>query len=438
MFDEERSILSYQKQNIRQFLTDLKRVDREQGAILEKQGWKYKETAERTVMFSFGEATFQRRCYVKGGVRKYPADEYLGLERYSRFSKGLLYKLATSVVDLTYRKAAAHFQELLNLNITKDTVSKARKMMTKLYKEREEYRFYEDEELLEKVKVDVLYLEGDGILLATLDPEGEAKKTDFAHFMIHEGIEVEYGKRGKSVHKHEIWSESNKSAREQVMDYLHNHYEISPQTLLVTNSDMGHGYTPYVFEEIAAAFSCKHEHFWDRDHLNKKIYQMMKSFPRSMEEGLFKAIAQHDKKAARTILDTAESLIPEQDEEFSESFSKFSRKLMRDFAYTKSPEMRGLSSAGIGIMESNHTKLSYRMKKQARHWSVEGALTMGQMIIDKLEGSLKDLVFGDWRKEYEKHKNLDHLSVNHFLKKAPKNHSVKQVRQANKTGRRMY
>ena len=45
------------------------------------------------------------------------------------------------------------------------------------------------------------------------------------------------------------------------MDYLYNHYEITKDTLLITNSDMGQGYTPYVFEEIAKTFSCQHVHF---------------------------------------------------------------------------------------------------------------------------------------------------------------------------------
>ncbi|MFK4909138.1 ISLre2 family transposase, partial [Lactococcus petauri] len=96
------------------------------------------------------------------------------------------------------------------------------------------------------------------------------------------------------------------------------------------------------------------------------------------------------------------------------------------------------SSAGIGIMESNHTKLSYRMKKQARHWSVEGALIMGQMILDKAEGKLHDLFFGDWREKYAKYKDLDCLSVQQFLKRGERSSGIRQVKQANKSGRARY
>ena len=89
-------------------------------------------------------------------------------------------------------------------------------------------------------------------------------------------------------------------------------------------------------------------------------------------------------------------------------------------------------------MESNHTKLSYRMKKQARHWSVEGALTMGQMILDKAEGKLHDLFFGDWREKYAKYKDLDCLSVQQFLKRGERSSGIRQVKQANKSGRARY
>lgn len=437
-FNEEAWRLEHQKREIRLFLSEMKRIDREQGRILEKEGWLYKETAERTVMFTFGEVTLVRRCYIKKGVRRYPVDEYLELEPYSRISKYLLYKLATTVVDLPCRKAALHFKELLYLNITKDMVANARKQATRLYAEKEEYRFFKEEEMIDKIKIKVLHIEGDGVLISTPDAENEVSKTDFAHFIIHEGVEMEYGKRGKTINKHEIWSDNNKDARDQVLDYLHNYYDISRDTLIITNSDMGHGYTPYVFEEIAKAFHCRHEHFWDRYHLNRLISDMMKNFPSVLEEKLFSAIEKYSKKSARTVLDTAESYIGEDDSDFEEKFKKFKNKLLNNFSYTKLPEQRGIKPGGIGVLESNHTKLCYRMKKQARRWSKVGALTMGKMIIDKAEGKLEELFYGGWREEYEKYKNMAGISAQNFLTKPNPNRGIRHVRQANKSGKRRY
>lgn len=438
-FDENTLVLEQQKQNVQKFLSDMRRIDREHGSVLEKQGWVYRETAERTVTFTFGEVTLIRRCYEKGGIRRYPVDDYLNLEPYSRFSKWLLFKIASTAVELTCRKAAAHFQELLNITITKDTVHKARRLATELYKEKEEYRLISDDEVVKKARVDILYIEGDGLLISTPDSENDVKKTDFAHFLIHEGIEREYGGRGKSINKHEIWSSNNKKAREELLDYIYNHYEIKKDTLIISNSDMGHGYTPHVFEEIAAAFHCRHEHFWDRYHLNQKISEMMKNFPSDLERELFKAIEKHDRKKVHTIFTTAEAWIDDYDVEFIEKFNKFRKKLLRHFQYTEPPELRGVLSVGIGIMEGNHTKLSYRLKKQARYWSKDGALTMGNMIIDKSEGVLQDLFFGEWREKYRKHKDLENRSVYKFIKQKKKGaKGIAQVRQANKYGKRMH
>lgn len=438
IFNEQTWRLEQQRRGIALFLLEMKRIDREQGRLLEKKGWKYKETAERTVMFTFGEVTLVRRCYVKSGRRCYPVDEYLELEPYSRISKYLLYKLATLVVDLPCRKAAAHFNELLYLNISKDMVANARKHATKLYKEKEKYRFFKEEELIEKIKVKVLYIEGDGVLISTPDLKNGINKTDFAHFIVHEGVEKEYGARSKTIHKHEIWSDNNKEARQHVLDYLHNHYEIGRDTLIISNSDMGHGYTPRVFEEIAKAFHCRHEHYWDRYHLNQQVSEIMKNFPQALEERLFVALETHNKKEARLVLETAESLIGEEMFDLEEKLKKFKTKLLNNFSYTSFPESRGIKSGGIGVLESNHTKLCYRMKKQARYWSKEGALTMGRMIIDKAEGQLEELFYGSWREDYEKYKAMEGLSAQKFLAKRKESGGLRQVRQANKSGRRRY
>ncbi|HAP14657.1 MAG TPA: ISLre2 family transposase, partial [Lactococcus sp.] len=112
LFSEEAYELEMQELHVQRFIKEMRRVDREQGALLEKEGWTYKETAERRVMFTFGEVLLVRRCYTKNGKRRYPVDEYLDLLPYSRYSKGLLYKMASTAVDLTCRKAAAHFKEL--------------------------------------------------------------------------------------------------------------------------------------------------------------------------------------------------------------------------------------------------------------------------------------------------------------------------------------
>lgn len=154
MLDNEKDYdLKTKERCIRNFIEKMKQVDREQGALLEKEGWFYKETAERCVVFTFGKVTLIRRCYVKNGKRCYPVDEYLGLTPYNRYSKFLLYQLALTKQELSCRKAAIYFEELFHVEISKDTVSKARRMANQLYKENQKHSFFKEEIFIEEKKL---------------------------------------------------------------------------------------------------------------------------------------------------------------------------------------------------------------------------------------------------------------------------------------------
>ncbi|MHA6316024.1 ISLre2 family transposase, partial [Streptococcus anginosus] len=219
--------------------------------------------------------------------------------------------------------------------------------------------------------------------------------------------------------KKEFIGLDNRLVREQVIDYLFNNYEITNQTLLITNSDGGHGYTPYVFKEIAKVLRIKrHEHFWDEYHVNKELKNYLKFYSEDLLERAFQAIKQHDKQLMRTVLDTTESYIDTEEEQ--ELFEKFKSKILRNFQYTKPAEQRGFSHAGIGIMESQHRKVTYRMKKRGMYWTLAGAETMSRIIVLNYEDSLRELFFGNWREDYEKFISLEEVSAYTIKKRMSK------------------
>lgn len=91
--------------------------------------------------------------------------------------------------------------------------------------------------------------------------EGERKRTDLAHFVVHTGSKKIGKKRHKLQNKRETISKDHAQAKERLIDVLENDYNITNDTLLVSNSDHGHGYTPYAFKEIAKHLDVKrHEH----------------------------------------------------------------------------------------------------------------------------------------------------------------------------------
>ncbi|GAB2023680.1 ISLre2 family transposase [Pseudolactococcus yaeyamensis] len=422
MFDEQKLLEEQRQKLIDDFVAKLEQYDTKREVEMRAGGWEFVKTAERTVTFSFGLVNFCRKVYRKDAEWCYPVDDYLALEPYSRFSEEILFQIVDVATGLSFRKGAKAFTNLKNIDITKDVVLKARKFVTKLQKQKKEYDYYRDKELLEKLKVDTLYLEGGGVMVkAFKEKENEVAYTDMAHFVVHEGVTKDYGSRKKTVEKHETISLNLDESRDEVVAYIDEHYDITPDTLLITNSDMGRGYHAAAFEDIAALFRCKHEHFWDRYHLNLNIKKFFKTICKvhirgyELKNRLFEAIKHFDIDEAQLILDTGEALIT--DDEELEKFQKFSRKLINNFEYTKPAHLRGLSGAGIGVIEAQHVKITDRMKHRGMYWSLDGAETMAKMIIDSSLGKLRELFFGDWRKEYEKIKALP-TSAATFLKKS--------------------
>lgn len=408
-FDERAYYSELRKNNIKNFLKMIEKLDDELMPQMKLQGWKYRKRAEKTVTFSLGVVTYRRRSYSKDGVWRYPVDEELGIVKYGRYSPELLYQIADYATSMPLRQVSAKFEVSAQLYIGKSTVHSTTNKVSKLFDDREEYRYFEENEMIDKIKAQAVYIEGDGVMLKTQEKE----RVDMAHFLVHTGSEQISGNRYRLKNKSEVISSQHAVALDQLEDLLTNRYDITSDTVLITNSDMGKGYTPYIFKEIASLFQCRHEHFWDAQHLNMKIKERFRKLPYELEQRLFSAIQLHSKKSTRVILDTAESLI--NNEEELELFNKFKTKLLQNFQYTKPAELRGFSHQGIGVMETQHRKLTYRMKRRGMYWSEKGANTMSKMILAVYNDSLRELFFGAWREEYAYYQKID-IPVGEFFR----------------------
>ena len=418
-FDELRFSSQEQEKTKQNFLQHIAQYDESISSSMRSKGYRCKNQAERTVAFTFGEVTFSRKRWYKNGECRIPVDEMLGLEKNVRHSQELLYQAAVLATKLLYRQVGETIEMVYNVTVTKDTVNKVVKLANQLLEEKDDYRFFKEEKKIEKIKADIIYIEGDGVYVKTSEDGSEKKNMDLSHFVVHTGSKQIGPNRFELENKKELIRLDNRSARRELLDLLENEYEITNETVLVTNSDCGKGYTPHVFTEIAKSFNVmRHEHFWDEYHLNKEIKEFTKSYPIELREDLFQAIKDHNKKLLRRTLDTIESLVGS--EEGEEKFEYYSSRLMRNFQYTKPAEMRGLQKAGIGIMESQHRKITYRMKHRGMYWTSEGGIAVANMILLEREGKLRDLFFGEWKEIYDKYTSLDHISADSVR---PKNES---------------
>lgn len=420
VLDERKFLADLRKQNEEAFLKAVTRYDDQVAPSMRARGYKLKNRSARTVAFIFGEICFERNRWYKKGTCKVPVDEWLGLEKHSRFSMELIYQINQISTCTTYRKTADLIEFMTGINLTKDTVLKAVKRATALKKEQEEYDLLSLPEVTEENKKspERLYIEGDGVWVKTRSKQGEeAKYSNISHYVIHTGSEqIGQSKRRQLKNKKNVLSLKVSKAKEQVLDYVYQTFKTDQKTILITNSDGGSGYGDSVFKEFAAALQVQqHEHFWDPYHIKQEIERNYRQKPRELRELLWQAIKKHDKPLLHTALDTTESLI--EDEEETVTFQDFAKRLIRDFQYTKPASLRNLPKKGIGVMESQHRRLTYRMKNQGMIWSIEGAEIMANMILAVEEGSLRDLFFGDWRKAAKKLKELDKLSGGKIKKK---------------------
>lgn len=400
-FNEREFSATLRESNQKAFLKMVADYEAQVAPAMRSQGYKRINKVQRTVTFSFGEMTFARSRWKKGNITRIPVDEKLGLEKHQRYSKEMIYQIAVLATYVPYRKVGDIFELLTQAVVSKDTVKKTIKYATDLIKEKEEYRYYQEQAAPKKVKAKFIYLEGDGVLVKAKTHQKDKQNIELSHFVIHIGSQRIENQRSMLQNKKEFVSISHDKAREQVKDYLYNHFEINEETILVCNSDGGKGYGVHAFKTLGKNLGFKKiEYFWDSYHLNEKIKQFFRAYPDDLHRLAFKAIQTHNKNDLNTVFDTLESLI-ETEEELNECLY-MRQKLLTNFSQTKPAKLRGFSHDGIGIMESQHRKITYRMKNRGMYWSVDGADTMSQLIILREENKLRGLFFGDWKKEFEK------------------------------------
>lgn len=432
IFDERQLKEQMSQQNAVLFERFIETYDEQMVPVMKARGYTCIHSMERTVAFTFGEFTFKRRRWKKGNKWVVPVDDKLGLKKNVRFSFALMYQIAWLSTIMPYDKVLQVIEMTYCITITKPTVVKAVKLCETLLKERATYRFYEEEQQPEKKEANIIFIEGDGVMVKARKQDEDNQRFDLAHFVVHTGSQKVSRQRSELIDKKEFISMNNRLARSQVIDYLYNTFEITDQTILITNSDGGHGYTPYVFKEIAKALHIKrHEHFWDAYHVNQLIKSYFKPYSELLVEEALQAVYQHRKDHLQTVFDTTEGLLTT-DEEVA-IFENTKQRLFRFFHYTKPAALRGFQQVSLGVMETQHRKITYRMKRRGMYWSDWGAETMSQMILLAYEGQLQELFFGNWRQEYEKMIELGHLTAATLRQKM--NHIEEKDYQLNKLKR---
>lgn len=406
IFNETDFANRLKEQNARIFLNMISTLEKTTAQNMLAHGYKRINEKERTVIFSFGQMTYSRSRWKKGSDIRIPVDEHLGIEPHSRYSCEFIYQLVELASIMPYRKVVKVVELLQKVYISKNIVQKALTIAGKRLAEQEEYHSLSAakvDDSTEKIKSPIVFIEGDSVWIKH---SSRKNFVEVNHFIVHTGVKK--GKRHALNNKFEMVSTYYQKAKRHLMDILVSRFDLS-DTIFISNSDGGKGYSPQIFKDIANAFQPKqHIHFWDAYHVNQLLLKLLAPFPKELMQQAFRAIREQNNMQLKAVLETAASLI--EPGEKQEEFERIEKQLLTNFNYTARPSNYGLSSSGIGIIESNHRKITYRMKKRGMYWSRHGAETMSRIIILSDSGELKDLFLGEWRQDYMLLHNRDKRS----------------------------
>ena len=352
------------------------------------KGYTVGKAVERSVQFLFGVLTYTRKSVERNGHIIYPIDELLGLERYDRYSLRTKYALAELSMVTSYRKASELIEVVGNVQASKDTVMKVVHEYGKKYKEHELY--LEEYGTEGERTVNYLYIEGDGVFVGGND----GKNKELAHFIVHEGVETN-GQRKKTKNLKQFVGLGHKKTLDHVENYLYRTYDLK-NTIIVTNSDGGKGYSQKTFKSLLPVVK-GHEHFLDRYHITLKLEQRV--FVPELIPAFQKAINNYSTKDLQCALDMLEAHAETKEQETH--VKKLRAYLRRNWKIIKPYHIRGLpeEKQGIGIMESLHRILTYRMKKNSKYWG-RGLEAMAWLLTTKRNGTLKEIFLEKWKEAF--------------------------------------
>uniref|UniRef100_UPI002B0604EE UPF0236 family transposase-like protein n=1 Tax=Limosilactobacillus reuteri TaxID=1598 RepID=UPI002B0604EE len=151
-------------------------------------------------------------------------------------------------------------------------------------------------------------------------------------------------------------------------------------------SDAGPGYEPAKLLSLVPQ-GAHGEYFLDRYHCLQKIEHTLGQH-NELAMRAIKAVRHHDQAELAIILDTYES--QNLTEKQADDLMRLRKYLQRNWQYILSPQMRGFKDIHlIGSVESSHRTFTYRMKKQGKSWTEQGAKAMIGLIEARMNGELQ-------------------------------------------------
>ena len=359
-------------------------------------GWRSERKDQRQFTCFFGTVTFKRHLmYDKRGRAHYPVDEAIGLKPRRRYSPDLMMMGAevATAPGMTYRLASELTQKLAGLTISPMTFNSLVKEVGEAQEKMDTYkrdRIYEEMAIPQAPTVDHLFSEADGLYV-----KGKKKGIEIKNMITYTGWETN-GQRVSLTDRQmfstvesvdDFWEKGYATIRHQ-WDLTGSH--------VATNADAASWVSKERVEEIFSEAQSVVRQL-DRFHVKRSLRRGLSRQPRLIPMAE-RAIQKRDRDSFKAIVDTAlgNAEIEKEEKRIKEMEQYLSGHwdILRDWR-EGSPNPPS-QARGMGCMESNQRRLSYRMKHRSMYWSEKGAHAVAKVQQGVENGTLREALLTVW------------------------------------------
>src|SRR5690625_4149576 len=312
------------------------------------------------------------------GNPRYPLDELLSHRKRQRYSPLVEVKVAEMASKSDYRETERVLKEWTAVDLSHNTVGNIVRRVGKAQAQFDEAMVQDLEESAElpkgKKEVNYLYTEADGVFVRGLKKK---KHIEISHAILYEG----WDKNGKRISlrnpKVLMTTKETDDFWKEVQMIAAHEYSLE-QTQIVSNSDGGPGYSAEKFKQSFSQSRLPILHQLDAYHIEQAINRTFGYKKNEWKDKIRKALEYNNLEDFKLIVDTYESA--QDDEKKIKRISDFRTYILNHWEYIQDWRERAESppsdARGLGAMESNQRRITYRMKKRGMHWSKEGAEAM--------------------------------------------------------------
>ena len=385
------------------------------------EGWTVERNDSRSFQSLFGDICFTHTLmYDENKKPRYPFSEWIGLRPNQKQSPLVEVKVAELASNNNYRESARILEEWSAVKISHTSVGNILKRVGMAQAEADKEMIAELEESAELPQsgkeMDYLYAEADGVYVRSTKKK---KHIEVSHALIYEG----WDKNGKRVSLKNpltiLTTEPIDDFWQQTQTIVAHQYKLD-QTQIVTNSDGGAGYAANKFQDAFSQSTHPIIHQLDEYHIQQAINRTFGFKKCDWKKRIQETLKKADLSKFTLYLDTYESMLEE--EKQIEKVKSLRSYIINHWEYitdwrTRLPD-HPMDARGLGAMESNQRKISFRMKKRGMHWSREGAEAMVKVKQGMENKTLREVYLTSQTRSYRKQRKTKQMvRMSSFFKK---------------------